>query len=176
MGLISGVLGFCSAAGATSCAKLLKYFGKTPKKGPGGRLRSVQGQAMAQFGAEFQVPRKGAFDRFMDGLNRRAAPGAGAGNAWACLWRDGRSHCGLPRGCRGSPWCPNRCGGCWVLSCRSISARVIRPRRRICSVRFRQTMMRTPQVMRICGALRAVAQRQPGMLLPIPARMPMLHT
>lgn len=30
--------------------------------------------ALGQFGAEFQVPRKGRFDRFMDGLNRLPRP------------------------------------------------------------------------------------------------------
>ena len=33
------------------------------------RAHSVQGQAMAQYGAEFAQPRTGRFDRFMDGLN-----------------------------------------------------------------------------------------------------------
>lgn len=31
-------------------------------------------QAMTQYGAEFAVPRKGRFDRFMDGLNRLPRP------------------------------------------------------------------------------------------------------
>jgi hypothetical protein len=34
---------------------------------------------MAQFGAEFVVPRKGAFDRFMDGLNRLPRPALALG-------------------------------------------------------------------------------------------------
>ena len=43
------------------------------------RSAGVQGQAMAQFGAEFVVPRKGAFDRFMDGLNRLPRPALALG-------------------------------------------------------------------------------------------------
>ena len=39
----------------------------------------VQGQAMAQYGAEFVLPRKGWFDRFMDGLNRLPRPALALG-------------------------------------------------------------------------------------------------
>ena len=39
----------------------------------------MQGQAMRQFGAEFMVPRKGWFDRFMDGLNRLPRPALALG-------------------------------------------------------------------------------------------------
>lgn len=38
------------------------------------RAHAVQGQAMAQYGAEFAQPRTGRFDRFMDGLNRLPRP------------------------------------------------------------------------------------------------------
>lgn len=38
------------------------------------RGMQVQGQAMAQYGAEFAVPRQGGFDRFMDGVNRLPRP------------------------------------------------------------------------------------------------------
>ncbi len=43
------------------------------------RAQAVQGQAMAQFGAEFAVPRRGWFDRFMDGLNRLPRPALALG-------------------------------------------------------------------------------------------------
>ena len=43
------------------------------------RSAGVQGQAMAQFGAEFLVPRRGMFDRFMDGLNRLPRPALALG-------------------------------------------------------------------------------------------------
>ncbi len=38
------------------------------------RAHTVQGQAMAQYGAEFAVARQGGFDRFMDGVNRLPRP------------------------------------------------------------------------------------------------------
>lgn len=38
------------------------------------RAHVVQGQAMAQYGAEFAVARQGGFDRFMDGVNRLPRP------------------------------------------------------------------------------------------------------
>jgi hypothetical protein len=41
-----------------------------------GAVRDAKGreQALAQFGAEFGLPRKGLFDRFIDGLNRLPRP------------------------------------------------------------------------------------------------------
>ncbi|MEM9551615.1 MAG: holin family protein [Pseudomonadota bacterium] len=39
----------------------------------------MQGQAMAQFGAEFAGIRQGGFDRFMDGLNRLPRPAMALG-------------------------------------------------------------------------------------------------
>ena len=38
------------------------------------RAHAVQGQAMAQYGAEFAQARQGGFDRFMDGINRLPRP------------------------------------------------------------------------------------------------------
>ncbi|MDG1167665.1 MAG: holin family protein [Sulfitobacter sp.] len=43
------------------------------------RGAAVQGQAMTQFGQEFTVPRRGRFDRFMDGLNRLPRPALALG-------------------------------------------------------------------------------------------------
>ena len=43
------------------------------------RGADARAQAMAQFGAEFVVPRKGLFDRFMDGLNRLPRPALALG-------------------------------------------------------------------------------------------------
>ena len=38
------------------------------------RDAQIQTQAMRQYGAEFAVPRRGGFDRFMDGVNRLPRP------------------------------------------------------------------------------------------------------
>jgi hypothetical protein len=43
------------------------------------RAARVQRQAMQQFGQEFAVPRRGGFDRFMDGLNRLPRPALALG-------------------------------------------------------------------------------------------------
>ena len=43
------------------------------------RTAGVQVQALQQFGAEFAIPRKGWFDRFMDGLNRLPRPALALG-------------------------------------------------------------------------------------------------
>jgi len=45
----------------------------------GQRATQVQREAMHQHGAEFVVPRKGGFDRFMDGLNRLPRPALALG-------------------------------------------------------------------------------------------------
>ena len=43
------------------------------------RGADARAQAMAQFGMEFVAPRKGKFDRFMDGLNRLPRPALALG-------------------------------------------------------------------------------------------------
>lgn len=55
-----------------------EVFGENVEAGAT-RASTVQGQAMAQFGAEFAVPRRGWFDRFMDGLNRLPRPALALG-------------------------------------------------------------------------------------------------
>ncbi|MEM6372843.1 MAG: holin family protein [Pseudomonadota bacterium] len=43
------------------------------------RAHAVQMQAMREYGQEFVIPRQGAFDRFMDGLNRLPRPALALG-------------------------------------------------------------------------------------------------
>ncbi len=78
MGLITGVLGFLFGGGRNVVRETAEIFWENSEEGAR-RALAVQGQAMAQFGAEFQVPRKGAFDRFMDGLNRVPRPALALG-------------------------------------------------------------------------------------------------
>ena len=58
--------------------------------------------------------------------NRYAWPSA----RWGFSSRPWSTRSGLPRGCRGSRWCPSRSGGSWGRSSASISARGLRPRGR----------------------------------------------
>ncbi|MES0861286.1 holin family protein [Ruegeria sp. SCPT10] len=78
MGLISGILGFLFGGGRNVVRETAEVFRENAEEGAQ-RALTVQSQAMAQFGAEFQVPRKGSFDRFMDGLNRLPRPALALG-------------------------------------------------------------------------------------------------
>ncbi|WP_300065907.1 holin family protein [uncultured Ruegeria sp.] len=78
MGLISGVLALLFGGGRNVVQETAEIFRENSEAG-GNRALAVQTQAMTQFGAEFQVPRKGGFDRFMDGLNRLPRPALALG-------------------------------------------------------------------------------------------------
>ncbi len=78
MGLISGVLGFLFGGGRNVVRETAEVFRENADAGAQRRL-VAQTQAMTQFGAEFQRPPKGMFDRFMDGLNRLPRPALALG-------------------------------------------------------------------------------------------------
>ena len=78
MGLISGILGFLFGGGRNVVRETAEVFRENAEEGAQ-RALTVQSQAMAQFGTEFQGPRKGGFDRFMDGLNRLPRPALALG-------------------------------------------------------------------------------------------------
>ena len=73
MGLISGILGFLFGNGRNLVAETAEVF-RENAEAEAGRQLTLQTQAMGQLGAEFSVPRKGGFDRFVDGLNRLPRP------------------------------------------------------------------------------------------------------
>jgi hypothetical protein len=78
MGLISGVLGFLFGGGRNVVRETVEVFRENADAGARRRM-VAQIQAMTQFGAEFQRPPKGMFDRFMDGLNRLPRPALALG-------------------------------------------------------------------------------------------------
>ncbi len=78
MGLISGFLSLLFGNGRNVVRETAEVFRENAEAGAE-RAVSVHGQAMAQFAAEFQVPRKGGFDRFMDGINRIPRPALALG-------------------------------------------------------------------------------------------------
>lgn len=78
MGLISDVLAFLFGSGRNVVRETAEVFRENAENGAE-RSRALQQQAMVQFGAEFQAPKKGAFDRFMDGLNRLPRPAMALG-------------------------------------------------------------------------------------------------
>jgi len=73
MGLIDKVVGLVFGNGGTLVRDTVEVFRENAENGAE-RSAAAQDQAMAQYGAEFAIERKGSFDRFMDGLNRLPRP------------------------------------------------------------------------------------------------------
>ncbi len=78
MGLISGIIGLIFGGGRNVVRETVEVFRENAEAGAA-RERQVQGDALAQFGAEFASGRRGWFDRFMDGLNRLPRPAMALG-------------------------------------------------------------------------------------------------
>ncbi len=73
MGLIEKIFGLVFGSGRNVVRDTVEVFRENAEAGAA-RGTQVQGQAMAQYGAEFSVQRQGGFDRFMDGMNRLPRP------------------------------------------------------------------------------------------------------
>ncbi|WP_170389998.1 holin family protein [Ruegeria arenilitoris] len=78
MGLIAGVFDLLFGSGRNVVRETAEVFRENAEAGAE-RAVALRGQAMSQLGAEFEVPRKGGFDRFMDGLNRLPRPALALG-------------------------------------------------------------------------------------------------
>ena len=78
MGLISGIFDFLFGNGRNVVRETAEVFRENAENGAVRDL-TLQQQAMVQFGAEFQTPKKGAYDRFIDGLNRLPRPALALG-------------------------------------------------------------------------------------------------
>ncbi|MFK7835091.1 MAG: holin family protein [Sulfitobacter sp.] len=78
MGMMERVFNLVFGGGGNVVRETVEVFRENAEAGAQ-RSAGMQGQAMAQFGAEFAVPRKGWFDRFMDGLNRLPRPALALG-------------------------------------------------------------------------------------------------
>ncbi|MBM1687992.1 holin family protein [Sulfitobacter geojensis] len=78
MGLIERVLTVVFGGQNNVVRDTVEVFRENAEAGAQ-RSAGVQGQAMTQYGAEFLVPRRGGFDRFMDGLNRLPRPALALG-------------------------------------------------------------------------------------------------
>lgn len=73
MGLIEKIFGLVFGGSRNVVKDTVEVFRENAEAGAA-RGTQVQGQAMAQYGAEFAVVRQGWFDRFMDGVNRLPRP------------------------------------------------------------------------------------------------------
>ncbi len=73
MGLIERLFGAVFGSGRNIIVETAEVFRENAESGAA-RDAEVKQQAMKQFASEFAVPRKGGFDRLMDGLNRLPRP------------------------------------------------------------------------------------------------------
>ncbi|MEM8579482.1 MAG: holin family protein [Pseudomonadota bacterium] len=78
MGLIDGLLNMLFGGGRNVVRETAEVFRENAEAGSV-RASEIQAQAMRQHGAEFAVPRRGGFDRFMDGVNRLPRPALALG-------------------------------------------------------------------------------------------------
>lgn len=78
MGLIGNLLGLLFGQGRNVLAETAQVF-RPNAEGEAVRAATYREAALAQFGAEFALPRRGGFDRFMDGLNRVPRPAMALG-------------------------------------------------------------------------------------------------
>ena len=73
MGLITRAMSLVFGGGRNVVAETAQVF-RENAEAAAGRAATLQTGAMEQFAAEFAVPRRGSFDRFMDGVNRLPRP------------------------------------------------------------------------------------------------------
>jgi len=78
MGIVADIFRVVLGGGRNVIRETAEVFVENAEAGAQ-RAQTTRGQAMQQFGAEFTIPRQGAFDRFMDGLNRLPRPALALG-------------------------------------------------------------------------------------------------
>lgn len=78
MGLIDRMLGWILGNGRNAVVEVSEVF-RENAEASAVRAASAQANALSQFTAEFQTQQRGAFDRFMDGLNRLPRPALALG-------------------------------------------------------------------------------------------------
>lgn len=81
MGLISGLMTFLFGDGRNVVAETAEVFRVNAEKGAV-REAEARSESLQQFAAEFIHPRRGLFDRMIDGLNRLPRPMLALGTIW----------------------------------------------------------------------------------------------
>ena len=81
MGLISGIMTFLFGDGRNVVAETAEVFRENAENGAE-RAALARSASLAQFAAEFVHPRRGVFDRIVDGLNRLPRPALALGTIW----------------------------------------------------------------------------------------------
>ena len=78
---MSGIMAFLFGDGRNVVAETAEVFRENSEKGAV-RAASARSDSLAQFAAEFVHPRRGVFDRIVDGLNRLPRPALALGTIW----------------------------------------------------------------------------------------------
>lgn len=78
MGLIDRLLGVVFGGGRNVVAQTAEIF-RVNAEAEAARGATLRGDALRQFGQEFVQPKRGGFDRFMDGVNRLPRPALALG-------------------------------------------------------------------------------------------------
>ncbi|HBZ44820.1 MAG TPA: carboxylesterase, partial [Maritimibacter sp.] len=78
MGVIEGAMNLVFGGGRNVVKETAGVFWENAEAGAQ-REAAAQAAALAQFGAEFALPKKGLWDRFIDGLNRVPRPAMALG-------------------------------------------------------------------------------------------------
>lgn len=81
MGLISGIMTFLFGDGRNVVVEAAQVFRENAEQGAV-RAANARSESLAQFAKEFVHPRRGAFDRIVDGLNRLPRPALALGTIW----------------------------------------------------------------------------------------------
>ncbi len=81
MGLMSGLMAFLFGEGRNVVVETAEVFRENAEKGAE-RAAESRAASLNQFAAEFIHPRRGLFDRFIDGLNRLPRPMLALGTIW----------------------------------------------------------------------------------------------
>lgn len=78
MGIVGGIINLLFGGGRNVLRDTAHIFRENAEQGAV-RSHDVQVQAMNQFSGEFAIPRRGFFDRLMDGVNRLPRPAMALG-------------------------------------------------------------------------------------------------
>ncbi len=81
MGLITGLMQFLFGDGRNVVAETAQVFRENAEQGAV-RAADARADSLQQFAAEFAHPRRGIFDRIVDGLNRLPRPALALGTIW----------------------------------------------------------------------------------------------
>jgi hypothetical protein len=81
MGLMGGLMTFLFGDGRNVVVQTAEVFRENAEKGAV-RAADARSESLQQFAAEFAHPRRGVFDRFVDGLNRLPRPMLALGTIW----------------------------------------------------------------------------------------------